>query len=229
MTDEPTSLPPVLDHVIIMTPAGRADAMRSKLAAEGLVESCQRRHTGNGTASIFYCFDNCFLELLWVCDPDEAANGPSRDLRMTVRAEGFDPAALPYGIALRNAPDGEGTLPFESFPVIPDEASGLRPTLVSETSRDLTQPFIFRALRAIPPVEWTDGLQGRRQTQAGFVTIEALSFGLPSSHPVCPELVSLQERGLVSMTVDSEGPSLTVEIKKSDGENWTLRLPNPRL
>ena len=229
MTAESASPPLVLDHIIIMTPAARADAMRSKLAAEGLVESCQRRHIGNGTASIFYCFDNCFLELLWVCDPHEAANGPSRDLRMTVRAEGSDPMALPYGIALRNTPDGEGRLPFASFPVIPDEASSLRPTLVSETSRDLTQPFIFRALRAIPPLEWTDGLQGMRQTKAGFVTIEEWSFGLPSSHPVCLELVALKDMGLVNMTVDPEGPSLTVKIKKSDGENWALRLPNPRL
>ncbi len=78
-------------------------------------------------------------------------------------------------------------------------------------------------------MEWTDGLQGMRQTKAGFVTIEAWSFGLPSSHPVCPELVSLKDMGLVNMTMDPEGPSLTVDIKKADGENWTLRLPNPRL
>ncbi len=88
MTTEPASPPPVLDHIIIMTPAARADAMRSKFTAQGLVESCQRRHIGNGTTSIFYCFDNCFLELFWVCDLDEAASGPSRDLRMTLRAEG---------------------------------------------------------------------------------------------------------------------------------------------
>jgi hypothetical protein len=44
-------------------------------------------------------------------------------------------------------------------------------TVDGAESLDLTQPFIFRAMRAAPPAEWTDGLQGRRRSPAGLTHV----------------------------------------------------------
>ena len=220
--------PPVLDHFILMAPAMQVDTVRARLARDGLRESCSRRHAGNGTTSIFYCFDNCFLELLWVSHKDEIARGPAVNLRISDRAEGTDPSALPYGIALRNTPDGNGPLPFSTFSFTPAADSLLAPTLVAEASRDLRQPFIFRALRAEPPIRWTDGLQGDRQASEGFETVDLWTIGLPAGYAICPELQFLADAGVLALSTDREGPSVAATIRQQDGRSIVLRLPNPR-
>ena len=220
--------PPILDHMIIMAPAERVEELRAVLARAGLTESCRRRHVGNGTSSFFYCFDNCFLELLWVCDRDEAQNGPANDLRTPDRCESDDPAILPYAIALRNAPDGNGTLPFAAFEYQPeDDAQG--PKLVAEVSRDLSQPLIFRALRARPPIDWTDGLQGERQSPGGYAEVAEWRLELPQGHRVGPELRLLIEAGLLTVSeAPSNRPGLSAVLRRTDGRLELLQLPDPR-
>lgn len=220
--------PPILDHMIIMAPAARVEELRGVLRLAGLTESCRRRHAGNGTSSFFYCFDNCFLELLWVCDQDEARNGPASDLLATDRCESDDPAILPYAIALRNTPDGNGALPFAAFAYQPESPDQGR-KLIAEVSRDLSQPLIFRALRATPPVAWTDGLQGKRQIASGYSEVAEWRLKLPDTHKVGPELAFLAEAGLIKLLMTpSSRPGLSAILRRSDGSSETLELPDPR-
>lgn len=227
-TPPPTTPPPVFDHLVMMAPADRVEMLRTSLAELGLRESCRRRHQGNGTASYFYCFDNSFLELLWICDREEAVTGPARELRVTERCESSDPSVLPYGIALRNTLDGNGPLPFEAFSYQPDRAAE-GPKLVSEASRDLSQPLIFRALRSKPPALWIDGLAGERQIEGGYAEVASWRLYLPHNHSVGPELHFLVEAGLLSVEDQSTGAlGFTVTLRRLDGTLDIVRLPDLR-
>lgn len=221
--------PPILDHMIMMAPATRVEELRHVFARAGLTESCRRRHNGNGTSSFFYCFDNCFLELLWVCDRDEARTGPASDLRTPDRCESDDPAILPYAIALRNAPDGNGTMPFAAFEYQPEQGDQ-GPKLIAEVSRNLSQPLIFRALRAKPPIEWTDGLEGERQIPGGYSKVTEWRLELPAGHKVGPELGQLADAGLLKvLEAPSERPRLSAVLRRLDGSLELLQLPDLRL
>ncbi len=58
------------------------------------------RHTGQGTASIGFVFENAYLELLWVEDEAEFQAAESAEFR--ARARWRQTGASPFGIGLRN-------------------------------------------------------------------------------------------------------------------------------
>ncbi len=64
-----------LCHVFVFVKPGAPEA--TGLYAAGMVESYRRRHPGQGTANVCFCFDNAFLELLWVTSEAEVTSPPS--------------------------------------------------------------------------------------------------------------------------------------------------------
>lgn len=61
-----------LDHIFIMCAAGAPEAVA--LARLGVNEGSGNTHPGQGTACRRFFFQNQYLELVCVCDPDEARN-----------------------------------------------------------------------------------------------------------------------------------------------------------
>lgn len=145
---------------------------------------------------------------------------------MLERAEGGALNALPFGIALRNTPDGDGDLPFDTYPSVPPPGSVLKPTIIALASDDPSQPLMFRGMRAAPPIDWTDGLQGARQTKAGFKIVEEWRLGLRPGHLISSELRILADRGVIMLVEDHDGPSATAIIGHEDGSRFSLRLPD---
>ncbi|BBE74582.1 VOC family protein [Oharaeibacter diazotrophicus] len=155
-----------LDHVFLFVELAEArpgGAVHDRLAAAGLVPSYERRHHGQGTANVCWCFDDAYLELLFVVDPDEIAAPATARSRLAERARWRTTGASPVGIGLRG-----GALPLPTWEY---RFEGLPPGLsipVAAASDDVRRPFVFVSPGTRPPVEWTDGHAGVRQVAAGW-------------------------------------------------------------
>ena len=78
----------------------------------GLHEGLPNRHPGQGTACRRFSFQNAMLELLWVCNPEEAQSEPTRGTMLWERWSARNRGASPFGICLRPACDANSAVPF---------------------------------------------------------------------------------------------------------------------
>jgi hypothetical protein len=92
-----------LDHIFVFVSKDAPE--REVLIALGLQAPDRvSRHTGQGTASVSFVFENAYLELLWVADEDElAATCAAGDDDFCRRAKWRQTQAWPFGIGLRNS------------------------------------------------------------------------------------------------------------------------------
>ena len=188
--------PVELDHLFVMVRPGAPEA--AGLAGAGLRESFRRDHTGQGSTNLCYCFDNAYLELLWLRgDPAEARSPPAARLRLAERADWRTTGASPFGIALRTAPGA--ALPFATWdyaaPFLPEGVT----IPVALASDDPRQPLLFRSPGSQRPDHWTDGRAGARQAAAGLAEIVHLRLDLPDGIWPSAPLTRLQEVGPLSL------------------------------
>jgi len=105
-----------LDHFFILVePKAQVG---DRLVELGMQESFSRHHNGQGTSNRRFEFSNSMLELLWVRDPDEANNGPGRNLRFPERA--INSNASPFGIVLSKKNKSDTGMPFNGWQYQPD-------------------------------------------------------------------------------------------------------------
>ncbi len=185
-------------------------------------ESFRREHPGQGTANVCYCFDNAYLELLWLRERAEALDPAAARLRLAERAGWQSTDASPFGIALRiTAGD---PLPFETWdyaaPFLP--AGSTIPIAVA--SDDPRQPLLFRSPGSQRPDHWTDGRAGARQRAVGLTEIVDLRLDLADGIRPAEPLLRLHELGLLSLT---SGPAhrMVLTLGRSSSALRRLTLP----
>ena len=159
----------LVDHVFMLVEAAEVNAAVQALAAVGLQESSRRSHPGLGTSNIFFCFDNAFLELLWVVNREEARRTRLGQMLLE-RLDGRLTGAAPFGFGFRTT-SPEESVPFDTWIYEPPQELGYKPIPIAQCSGDPRQPLLFRAQRQFPPSEWTDGNAGARQTAAGLAVV----------------------------------------------------------
>ena len=211
-----------LCHVFVFVKPGAPEA--AGLHAAGMVESYRRRHPGQGTANVCFCFDNAFLELLWVTSEAEVTSPPIARTRLAERARWRETGACPFGIAIRTAAsDGpDAPLPFATWPFAPPYLPPGTTIPVALASEDPRQPFVFRSPGSARPDAWTDGRAGTRQRDAGLAEIAGVHLRLPVPLPAGDALEALQHAGLVTVEpalADTSSLILTL----SQGEGRALR------
>jgi hypothetical protein len=204
-----------LDHVFVFTDPG-ADVEAASLARAGLVESYRRRHPGQGTANRCYCFDNAYLELLWVTDAAALASPPIAPTGLARRAGWRRNGASPFGIAIRIAPP-DAPPPFAAWVWAPPYLPPGNSILVAERNAELRQPFLFRSPGDARPDAWTDGRAGDRQRFAGLAEIAELRLELPSDPPPAPEFLRLQESGILTVAVADDASRMVLTLSRFDG------------
>jgi len=209
----------VIDHVFyIANDSARAEA--AAMARIGLEESCRRTHAGLGTSNIFFCFDNAFLEIIWVDDESEAKVSSGGDAILArdrlLRDKTAALTVMPFGIGMRTeTPDGP--LPFETVEYPVPLASGMKNSRrVARSATDTSQPYLFRAQRNRPPSEWTDGLAGRRQRRLGYAEIVDWQFIFPAGVTPGPDILRLRDLGALTIAA-GQRPGLSVGISRADG------------
>lgn len=221
-----TGSPYAIDHVFMLVEHGGAETM-AKLAKGGLTQSYSRKHVGMGTANIFICFDNAFLELVWIENEAEALSGPVGK-RLAERNFKQKQGAMPYGIAVR-APSMDHVMPFEGWRFTPPSVSDMKNTvMIANSSDDLAQPFLFRSQRSVPPSAWTDDLAGKRQVAGGFGSIIAWRLELPKGTAPNKDLLNLQELGLLTLGETSGTTAAwTITVSRlGGGKPRRFRLPD---
>lgn len=207
-----------LDHVFaFVEPAAAAPggAAHDTLTALGLVPSYSRRHAGQGTANFCFCFDNAYLELLFVVDEEELAAPAIARAGLHGRSRWRENGASPFGIAVRG-----GDLPGETWRYRFDGFPPGVSIAVAAESGDARLPFVFGAVGTQPPSEWTNGLAGARQSAAGLAGLSIERIGLAPDAPRSPLLDALVSAGVVG-TVDRTGRGLTLRL----GDRIRLELP----
>lgn len=152
-----------LDHVFWMMPKADVPAAAQAFETFGLRESYRRRHPGQGTANICYCFGNAFLEILWLEDEAEAR---SPEIARTLLAERATGTANPFGIAWR----GDAGIAMWDFkpPYLPDGLS----IAVAEACDDPQLPLMFSFPGSKPPGEMDPERHNGMQSHAGLDLLE---------------------------------------------------------
>lgn len=210
-----------LDHIFILVEPEGPEAGRLK--ALGLVENYRRDHPGQGTSNICYCFDNAFLELLWLTDEAEARAPAIARTQLAERARWRENGASPFGIALRRV-DSDTALPFPTWPYRPPHLSVDRSISVAEFSDDPAQPFVFESPRGRRP----DQPGSPRQTAAGLTEIGSVEIVLPEAVRPASELLALADDGIFKV-LNGSAQQAILTLRRDDGPPLRLSLPDCRL
>ena len=212
-----------LDHLFLFVEAdGPAPAL---LEAAGLTESYRRRHPGQGTSNICYCFDNAFLELLWLVDEAEARSPAVARTQLADRARWRENAASPLGIALRGY-GPQAPLPFETWEYhTPFRPGGRKILPIAAFSDDLVQPLVFGSPGDLRPDQWPEERQSVRQSALGLREIETVDVVMPDTVAPAEELQALADQGILKITSGpAQGAILT--LSRDDGALLRLSLPD---
>ncbi len=173
-----------LDHFFVFVePGGEESAAR--LEALGLVPTYRRVHDGQGTANICYAFDNAYLELLWVEEPERLARATFARTGLFERSEWRTRGTSPFGVCVRE----ERPLPFDCWLWRP---TYLPPGMffeVAANSANPRVPFLFAISGSRRPDHWPPAERGRLQRDAGFTTIDGLRLNALPEGEALPGLV----------------------------------------
>jgi Glyoxalase-like domain len=131
------------DHIFIWVSQGAPEAavlQKLGLYTDGRIH----KHVGQGTSSMVFMFENAYLELIWVDEP-EVARRKSQEMGtdMLARTDWKQSGASPFGIGLHHRAAGSNDLPF---PTKRYWAEWMKPDtflLVAESSVNLKEPFYF--------------------------------------------------------------------------------------
>lgn len=210
-----------IDHLFVFVGPGAPEA--AALREAGLVESFRRRHPGQGTANACYCFDDAYLELLWVEDPEEAAAPALARLGFEARARWRETGASPFGISVRGGGPG---LPFPSWDYRPSYLPAGMAIPVAADGDDPVRPFVFRSPGNARPDAWTDGRAGARQRAAGLAEIASIRLELPPAVAPGPALRHLGEAGLVETAPGAAHRMVLTLSRAGGGAPLRLSLPD---
>lgn len=210
-----------IDHLFLFVPPDGAEITR--LAQLGFVETYRRTHPGQGTANACYCFDNLYLELLWVDDPDAIRSPLIARTQLFERSQWRNNGACPFGIAWRGddpvpcAP----TWPYRP-PYLPDGVS----IAVATESEDSDQPMMFRSPGTAGPGDWPVERRGTLQRPGGFGAVTGVRLDLPKKVPVSGALQWLADHTLLDVgRSGGDDYAMTLAIERLDGGTSSLYLP----
>ncbi len=209
-------------HVFMFVEPGAPEA--SSLDDLGLRESYRRAHPGQGTANVCYCFDNAFLELLWVTDWAAITSPAVARTGLAKRADWQQNGANPFGIALRSA----GVAPFPTWDYKPPYLPAGKSIPIALSSKDPTQPLLFISPGNARPDQWQDGRAGNRQCAAGLSEVKKLELSFADGVQPSDDLQALLDAEPLALGVGhaGPGPKLTLTLTRSDGgPDQHLELP----
>lgn len=179
-----------LDHVFVCCSVGGEEAAR--LARLGLTEGSANTHPGQGTACRRFFFENAYIELFWVTDPQEAQGELARPTRLWERWSRRQADACPFAVILRPSGGVERDPPFTTWAYRPPY---LPPPLAIDVAEDTTlaEPALFYIRFARPPSPPIAHGPGLRR-------ISGVDIGLPGHGPRSVAVRQLEQTGLVSFS-----------------------------
>jgi Glyoxalase-like domain len=213
-----------LDHVfILIEPLGpEIDYLRSL----GITQTYRRRHSGQGTQNICYCFDNLFLELLWIDDANSVRSEPIARTGIYERAQWQTAGTNPFGIAWRDTSNAAPFTPSSWAFKPPYLPTGMHID-VAVDGDDHHQPMMFKSPGATPPSEWPVEKRGALQKPAGLGRVITVQLNTPQTFVPSDTLKAIEAASILQLgisQVESFGLTLTVERLDLTGP-LVLQLP----
>ena len=213
-----------IDHVFVFVEPDGAEL--EYLNSLGLVETYSRVHPGQGTQNSCFCFDNMFLECLWVSDVGELRSELVARTGLYERSQWRTAGTSPFGIAWRTTENDEKFDP-KTWAFQPPYLPVGMAIDVSVDGDDPRQPMMFKSPGATPPEQWAPERRRELQKSAGLGRILALRLELPRDIAPSPTLEALAHSTFLDvLSVSSKMPSLTCEIEKLNQDApLVIRLP----
>ena len=172
----------------------------------GLVPTYGRQHPGQGTANLCYCFENAFLEILWVEKIEDTRTDSIKRCRFDERSDWPSTKDInPFGIAWR------GHVDLEVWAFKPPYLQVDRSILVAVDSDRTGQPFMFTFPDTQPPMAWPPAKQGVLQSKAGFSKIVIEEFMLADPTSASDALDRMQQSGCIESL--KHGPRHSVILR----------------
>ena len=178
----------MIDHVFMFIEADGPEI--SHLASLGLVETYRRVHSGQGTRNICYCFDNMFLELLWVDDRDALRSKAVERTALFERSLWQTNGKCPFGIGLRRS-QNESPFSFPSWDFRPPYLPAGMSIPVAIDSEDPIQPLIFESPGTTAPTEWPVEKRGSLQHSARLGAVTGMTLTMPPDSPPSDALITV--------------------------------------
>ncbi|WP_053006094.1 VOC family protein [Kiloniella spongiae] len=216
-----------IDHLFVFVAPpkeGDTPAEAILLQEAGFVESYRRNHPGQGTTNICYCFDNAYLELLWVNDIADITSPVTRGTKLFERSQWQETNTSPFGIALR--PE----IPFETWDYRPSFLPTGMSIPITKTSIDAHQPFIFTSPGGQRPDHWREPKSLQQKAPIGAHTISSVSLDIPRGSPQNNDLGTLEKQGLLHLNKGSNAHKMILSLADKNGQvTHHLNLPNCRV
>ncbi|MCZ4282222.1 VOC family protein [Kiloniella laminariae] len=229
ITDEPPALPPAqleLDHIFVFVTLQDSETKPKEatlLEQAGLQESYRRAHPGQGTTNICYCFDNCYLELLWLTNEQEARSPLIARTALAERAHWKTNGASPFGLALRRTV--QHPFPLATWDYLPPYLPPGMTIPVSLSSQDPLHPFIFQSPGGKRPDQWENS------NRQNFSDLDLIELQLPQDEGFSEDLEKLRQISLIpAITYRNTSPGMQLSIKDLTGRiTHHLQLPSCRI
>lgn len=195
-----------LDHVFV---AATSEGPEMEVLTDaGFLEGPQNDHVGQGTASRGIFFENAYLELIWLTDPD-VARGPA--IRRTRLADRLGPAGAgsPLGFGLRSTEDPVPRAPFRTWPYTPPYLPSGTAFAMGANAEVVSEPLLF-----VLPWARTPGWE-LPPHRNGARRITRVTLVHPAG-PASEELRTFRALGLVSWEEGGE-PAVRLELDHGKG------------
>jgi len=205
-----------LDHVFFFVESQtQAEAWVSAL---GLSESYRRKHPGQGTENICCCFNNAYLEFLWINDVDEVLSPQTVPLGFAARADWSLLGSAPMGFALRGV---DGAMPFETWDYRPNYLPDGMAILMASDSADARQPLVFAPPMGARPDQW----EGDRAVPINTAVLTEVEVLLPVGVEPSLSLGHMESHGLVVLSPGQMQWGVSLTLDEGDGVPTVLSLP----
>lgn len=184
-----------LDHLFVFVEP-TSDVVQNLLQA-GLKETYRRAHPGQGTANFCFCFDNLYLECIYLVDAQEAASPAIRRTGLLERSAWRTNGSCPFGLAWRGESAQNAEIRCWDYrpPYLP---AGMA-IQVAEEGDDVRQPMMFTFEGATAPSSWPVARQNGLQHAADLGAVTSVQLTLPSTVSPGPALNAMQARGVLEI------------------------------
>ena len=213
-----------IDHVfVLIDPLGPEI---DYLSSMGITETYRRQHAGQGTRNICYCFENLFLELLWIDDADSVRSKDIARTGLYGRAQWKTAGTNPFGIAWRDKPNESAFAPHTWAFKPPYLPAGMHID-VAVDSDDYRQPMMFKSPGTTAPSEWPAEKRGVLQRPSGLGRILSIQLNTPQAVVPSETLKAIAAESILSLGISKTSSfdlALTIQRLNSP-EPMILLLP----
>ncbi len=192
-----------IDHIFICVSLG-AEEEANCLTAFGLAEGTPNVHPGQGTACRRFFLANCYLELLWVSNAEEAQSESTKPVGLWERWERRAGGVRPFGLGLRPRIQHNENVPFSNWEYHPSYLPAPLKIYVATNAHVPTEPMLFHLPFALRPDRYPSAQRPPFDHCPDLREITRVEFLSPNAGRFSPEMAAVAAVGVAQWRAGSE-------------------------